>query len=343
MSALSLHAALTAEHPTEHARWLGVSDEPALRELLRARYHETYSYRTFYSPGVLAELWKRGRLASLGEYDDQGKLVAHTGFFLECDSSSVESGLSLTHPTLRSAMSREEHLRMWRYVLGILKTRVTFLHQNTTTLHPLAQRYAARCMHARATGIIFDYTAGETLIGVAGSSLPMLALCMTTLFEPLPRKPCFLPQGAFGQWLLELLGSLDLHASAELVPLAPQRPAPRFELLSFNPALGLERRRICMNEAEPPASELRSCRARVDLIHLPTHQSPLVAAFAPMLLEAGYRPVGLALNHPSAHEIVFQHMKDPAYARDALLGARIADAQTRALLMRWSELCAQTS
>jgi hypothetical protein len=342
----SLMDDLRSTNPTEHSRWLTESDEPTFRELLRARYGDTYSYPSLYEPGGASRLWKSGRLLSLGELNAQGAIVSHTGLWITPGRDSVDSGLSLTHPAQRTAMGRAEHARMWRSLLDTLKGHVGFVHQNTSTLHLMAQRYASRIMEAVPVGLVINYTQGETLIGVEGSGIPMQALAMTTVLGPLPQRTRYLPAGRWGEWLLSILEGLGLSSSAVLVPTEPHASAERSLLrpIDWNESLRIERRELVgltgSGSGEPT---LQSSRARVDLVHLSMGEAQRVAEGTTALLAQGYLPTGIRLHLEEQDEIVFQRVTDVAAACSALGRARLAGKEAQALFTGWIDRCARTS
>ncbi|MCP3164388.1 hypothetical protein [Myxococcus qinghaiensis] len=337
---------LRAAQPSEHTRWLTEPDEPALRELLHARYAGSYSYRFLHEPGGASRLWRAGALLSLGEFDAQGSLLWHTGLWCKPGRDSLDSGLSLALPSRRTAMDRSEHERLWSHLLELLKARAGFLHQQTSTLHLMAQRYASRFMRAVPVGLIVDYTEGERLVGVEGSGLPMQALVMTTVLAPLPPRRRFLPAGPWGEWLASILAASGLPGTVELTPLA-RRPragglVPR--PLDWNESLRLERRELVAPAGEGQgATALPSSRARVDLIHLSTGEPQRVAEATPVLLAAGYLPTGLRPRLDAPDDIVFQHLPAPERAREAVGRARLDGEAARALWSGWVERCARTS
>lgn len=337
---------LCASNPTEHSRWLTEADEPAFQDLLRARYGDSYSYRSLYQPGGAARLWKAGTLLSLGEFDAQGRIVSHTALWAAPGRDAVDSGLSLTRPFQRTAMDHAEHARMWRYLRDKLRSHVGFVHQNTSTLHLMAQRYASRIMEAVPVGLVLDYTQGETLMGVEGSGVPMQALAMTTVLVPPALRVRYLPEGPWGEWLRSILTGLGLAETVVQVPSARRALPEGFVLRprDWNESLRIERRELAgFGAAGQGELTLRSSRARVDLLHLSTGEARRVAEATPVLLAAGYLPTGVRLRQHEPDEIVFQHVADGAAAREALSGARLAGPQARALFMGWSERCARTS
>jgi hypothetical protein len=334
---------LCATNPTEHTRWLVERDEPALRELLHARYAETYSYPSLYEPGGASRLWRTGALLSLGEFDTQGTLLWHTGLWCKPGRDCMDSGLSVALPSRRTAMDRSEHERLWGYLLERLQERVAFVHQHTSTLHLMAQRYAARFMRAVPVGLVVDYTQGETLIGVEGSGVPMQALAMTTVLAPPPPRRRYLPAGPWGEWLASIVATVGLAGTVSLTPLErrPRAESPVLRPLDWNASLRVERRELLGFAEGGPG--LASPRARVDLVHLSTGEPQRVAEATPVLLGAGYVPTGLRLRQGEPDEIVFQHLAAPERAREAVGRARVDGEEARALFSGWVERCARTS
>lgn len=344
--AASLTDTLRSANPTEHTRWLAEPDERAFRELLQTRYAETYSYPFLYEPGGVLRLWRAGALLSLGEFDARGTLLWHTGLWSHPGRDCVDSGLSVSQPSRRTAMDRSEHERLWRYLLDALTGQVGFLHQHTSTLHLMAQRYASRFMRAVPMGLVVNYTRGETLRGIAGSGVPMQALAMTTVLAPPPPRRRYLPAGPWGEWLASILAGVGLAETARMTPLEPRVAAPSYLMrtLDWNESLRMERRELVdLGGARQGASVLTSSRARVDLVHLSMGEPGRVAEGTPVLLEAGYVPTGIRLRQGAPDEIVFQYLSDPREAREALGRARLDGADARALFAGWSERCARTS
>lgn len=338
-----LAAALTARAPTPHSRWLAEPDEPALQALLRARYGETYAYREFYEPGGLARLWRAGSLLSLGEYDDHGQLVAHTGILVHAGRDHAESGLSLIHPHRRSAMTRDEHAAMWDHVLTVLAEHVGFLHQHTSTLHPRAQRYAQLFMRAAPIGLVVDYTTGERLIGIESSEAPMQALAMTTRLRPGRGAARHLPEGRWFAWLQGLFAGLGEPDAC--VPVAPAEPASGlvFGTCDFNGGLRIARRVVVGVGGEGVAAAVDPSGepARVDLVHLPVADPGVVAGGAALLHQAGYVPVGVRPGVVDA--IVWQRLPDRAAAVTSVARAVLAGETLKGLVRGWSERCGRTS
>lgn len=323
-------------------RLLGEQDEGALVALLRAVYGETYAYRALYQPGGVAALIRSGGVALWGDFDPAGELRSHTGFlFKDPKGDYVESGLSL-----RSARARPgtPDAVVWARLFDWLAERCVLVHQNTSTRHPLAQRYAARYMRARPTGFIVDYVEGERLVGFAHPETPMTALTMTTVVRPdrLPpsSRPRLVPSGPWGAWLAEVLTSLGV------APAVVGEGEVPFDVgladIEHNASLSL-RRRALVHVAEAPSLQeaLAAPAARVDLVHLPCDAR--MRAF-PALERAGFVPVGVRLHATREDEVVLQRLPGARrrWAMDALEAAELLPPG-RQLVEGWRTTCARTS
>jgi hypothetical protein len=324
-------------------RLLEERDEPAFVALLREVYGDTYSYRGLYEPGGAAELIRSGRAFLWGDFDDAGRLLGHSGFLCKDPRGDyLESGLSF-----RGARSRAgtPDAVVWSRLFEWLRERCVFVHQNTSTWHPLAQRYAARHMRALPTGLIVDYVIGERLVGIAHPATPMQALTMTSVVRPdrVPSRPRLVPRGPWGAWLrsvFEGLGSaaIEVDDGAVAGDLA-------IETIEQNPALDLARRAVARAEhgvmESAFAGALDAVNARTDLLHLPCDDR--IAAY-PALERAGYVPVGVRPHATRPDEVILQRLPGPrrGEARAALGGAALAPAG-RALVEGWLSACAQTT
>lgn len=321
-------------------RLLDERDEPAFVALLREVYGETYSYRALYEAGGVATLIRSGSAALWGDFDPSGQLLDHTAFlFKDPRGDYVESGMSF-----RGARAREgtPDAVVWARLFEWLHERCVFVHQNTSTWHPLAQRYAARYMRARPTGVIVDYVIGERLAGLAHPTTPMQALTMTTVVRPdrLPSLPRLVPRGPWGAWLAGVLGDLGItalpcNATGTLQGLG-------IEAIERNPALDLLRRVVKLSPAGAPlAAALGAETARIDLLHLPCDQ--LMAAF-PALEHAGYVPVGVRPHATRPDEVILQRLAGPRRGEaSAALAAAALAPPGRALVEGWLSACAQTT
>jgi hypothetical protein len=293
-------------------RALEPCDEGALRALVRKVYGDTYSYRHIYEPGGIASLIESGRVALWGDFVATGELASHTGFFYKdprCDY--VESGMSLKNPELRPVTSDGE---AWQRCFAWLGRRFAYIHQNATSYHPLAQRYAERYMRAVPAGLVIDYAVGERLAGIAPSDAPMHALMMTTTITDAPQRSVRLPHGRWTAWLAAIATGLGL-APVELDGDAAPHPLATTSI-EHNAALDLARRSIAR-----AGTGFTATATRVDLVHVPLDER--IGAIAG--LEAwGYVPVGLRPHATRPHEVVMQRLP----------GDRLGDAVAATRTMR---------
>jgi len=314
-------------------RELVAADEPALQGLLRRIYGETYSYRALYRSGGIAGLIGSGRAALWGDFaDGDGALVSHTGLFWKDPRGDyLESGLSLRHPHRRPATTDAE---VWRRIFGWLDGRATYLHQQTTTHHPLAQRYAERHMRARPVGFVVDYAVGEQL---ASLDRPMQAVMMTTLLAAdHPQRAVAIPPGPWAEFLAAAARSVGLEPA--LVEVAACAVGVDRAAIEDNRELGLMRRTI----ARPGTGvELAPSTARVDLLHVPLDAR---AGSISALIAAGWLPMGVRAHATRPHEAVLQCLPGArrAYASEALAGVRLGGAAA-ALAQTWRAACARAT
>jgi len=224
-----------------------------------------------------------------------------------------------------------------------LQDRCVFMHQNATSWHPLAQRYAERYMRARPTGVIVDYAVDERLVGIPHRDGPMQALTMTSVVRadrvPSPGRRRLVPRGPWGEWLSGLLGSLGI-AVIERAPVeAPGELG--LEEIERNPAVGLLRRVVVRGGAAPLEAAGEGGGVRTELLHLPCDGR--MAAF-PALERAGYVPVGVRPHATREDEVVLQRLPGGRRreAMEALAGAALIP-RARTLVEGWRATCARTS
>jgi hypothetical protein len=322
-------------------RLLEERDEPAFVALLREVYGDTYSYRSLYEPGGTAALIRSGRAFLWGDFDEAGQLLSHTGFLCKDPRGDyLESGMSFRGARARTGTPDAV---VWSRLLDWLRERAVFVHQNTSTWHPLAQRYAARYMRARPTGVIVDYVVGERLVGIAHPTTPMQALTMTSVVRPdrlpPPSPPRTVPRGPWGAWLQSVFAGLGIEAVE--IETGAFASTLGIEAIERNPALDLVRRVVARAAHAAMDCAIDDVSARIDLLHLPCDDR--VAAY-PALERAGYVPVGVRPHATRPDEVVLQRLAGPrrGEARSALAGAALAHPG-RALVERWLAACAQTT
>ncbi len=340
MSASS--AALAWSPPAEGMRLLGEDDEPAFQALLLKAYGTTYSYRALYQPGGVAALIRSNKAELWGDFLPTGEMVSHTGFlFKDPRGDYVESGMSFRNARARMRMTADR--LAWQVLLGRLAARVTFVHQNTSTWHVLAQRYAERHMVARPTGFIVDYVAGERLVGIDHPDTPMQALTMTTVLRsdrlPPPDRPRTIPAGPWGAWVASVLGGLGVCAFSPAPPATTVDLA--LEAVEHNPSLGLARRAVVHRPGARLEEELAAPIARTDLVHVPCDGR---MAAVPALERHGYVVTGVRPHATRPDEVVLQRLPGARRVQAAASLSRAALLPAgRALLESWLETCARTS
>lgn len=319
-------------------RQLEPGDEPAFVDLLRAVYGDTYSYRALYQPGGVTDLLHKGSATLWGDFNEPGELLSHTGFLWKDPRFDyAESGISL-----RGSRAREgtPDAIVWQRLFEWLHDRCALVHQNTSTWHTLAQRYAERYMRATPTGVIVDYAVEERLVGLPHPTTPMHALTMTTIVRPdrlpPPHRARLVPPGPWGEWAIHTLRALGVTAFEIAQPSAT---APRSaDAIESNEALSLERRAVARGEGPPL---LPQEGARTDLVHLAFDAR--MAAFHALERDE-YVPVGVRLHATRPDELVLQRLPG-ARRRDAITALSRAHltASGRAFVDRWIHTCAQTS
>ncbi len=322
-------------------RWLKASDEASLIELLQDCYGNSYSYQNLYSAGGFSGLWNAGQLISLGGYDLQGNLYAHTGFWLkDLGQDYLESGLSFVRPRSKSKI---DYPRLWGYLQKILAPHFAFIYQNTTTLHPFAQWHAQRYMAAKPTGLIFFYTEKEKLKGFRRLADTMHALTMTTCLRTKEKQKSLVPSGKWGDWLTLLIKDFDEEMLIEELRLTESSEPEGITLESIeeNSSLSLRRRR--MKEGSSLIEGLLSINRanksnRVELIHVPQKKNLLAQCGA--LFANDYLPVGFCPHHDSPDELVFQHLPQKNL-REERKKIKCSGPKTRKIVESWFA-CADT-
>lgn len=294
-------------------RPLTSADGDAFRELLTAVYGSSYSHSTLYQPGSFETLIQSKRIESFGEWTPDGKLVAHTAFIIKDPNKSdyVEQGMAFKHPTLLSRTTQADP----RALLQIFKSfcdRVSFIHQNVTTYHPLAQGFAYSALRARATGLIFHYAPEEHLRRYDTASKPMTALIMTSAlpkaFET--RQVVHLPKTAWGRWLSKVYETFNLERElrwieADETVAGFRAPTPVFSTIDEIPAFGLKRLKLDSLSSTETSNESSN---RVALAHVALDQEALVAQAFQALSMHGFVPVGIRPQAKRPDEVIFQKM-----------------------------------
>lgn len=319
------------------ARPLLPADEAAFLRLLRSTYGESYSYQDLYQPGGLGRLLNSGKASLFGDFNEAGELFSHTAFLWKDPRKEyAESGMSFRNAR-RKGSGRTPEADSWAMLLSHLPPTCAYLHQNTTTLHPLAERYAIRHMAARTTGWIADYTVGERLSGFEGKE-EMQSL---TLSSALPAAPAsrrvLLPETPWTSWLTPLLESWGRSVRPLVADESPMRLG--LAEIENNPWISLRRR--AFDWTGDGLESLPIHRPRTDLLHLPLD---LRSKILPFLLKQSYLPVGF---RPHAHrpdELILQYLPPERRPRvlEGLSAARVRPVTLR-FFEDWARICAAAS
>lgn len=326
-------------------RLLEVADEGAFRDLLESVYGDTYSYRHLSQVGEFSKLLNAGKLMSIGEFDPCENLIGHTSLILkDPEGEFLESGGSFRKHQARGG-ALMAHAKFWSKLLPSLGERFTFLYQNTTTFHPLAQRYAKRLMHAIPTGIIFNYTWGEKIPALGDFDEVMHALTMLTVLKKkgLRKQVLYLPVGCWGDWLQAFVELQNLPREIIRFDLAesPERVPYSFTELEWNAPLALLRRRVQFHSRR----EAFVRPSRTDLIHLPCEgpNGLKMGAVLKDLSRLNYFPVGYRPRDRNSDEIILQRIRPEGLSLESLLsGLKIDDPETRKKITQWARCYRQT-
>jgi hypothetical protein len=326
--------ALRALSP-EAGAWLGPDDGDALRDLLAARYGQTYGDAACHEPGELEARWASRRLLSLGRWRG-GRLDGHTGFrFDPRDPTCVTSCLTVTRPG--SLIPSPDLLAtLWPPILAALeRAGARALTQNTSTLHPVAQQLALTHMRALPSGLRVRYTLGERVAGLDAAPDVMHALTMTTPLGPPPDRTVFVPDDAWGRWLASIALPFSLRVAA-----APERRADHtfgHRVTRDDPRFGARVAEVAPSSTDLPAPE---GARRVELRHVDASDAALVSGAHGALLRGGFVPVGWRLG--AAPRLVYQLLPDRGEAAAQTAGAALATPAIRDLWNQWRSLCART-
>ena len=329
-----------------YTRKLTAEDEGQFIQLLRAVYGETYSYHFLYETGGFSSLINEGNLTSYGEFDSHHRLLAHTGFWhKEKNSDHVESGSSFRLAAGSAEFKARRMPANWQDCLAELALEYAFIHQQCSTLHSLAQRYAGKFMHAKPCGVLVDYAQNEKVRGVADCKDRFHALMMTTVLQPhsITEKTVYIPE-IFHSWLSCIYENINIPRKVIGIKSANFiEQCIDLITLETNPYISMQRRLLVpgkvvnINNPAIPVSPMRS-----DIIHLPIESSSFVNAVLPMLLDLGYMPCGLRPHVSQSDELILQHLtgykQTIVNINDEM---KIADKNTKLWVEQWQRLILQ--
>ncbi|AUH70908.1 hypothetical protein [Legionella sainthelensi] len=324
-------------------RQLTAKDEEEFIKLLYKVYGNSYSYTFLYESGGLSTLIHSNKITSYGEFDLEGRLLAHTAFWhKEKNGDYVESGCSFRVSGGVKKLKSTVTPKAWHNALQQLATQYHFVHQHNSTLHLLAQRYATRLMNAKYCGLILGYAENEAVKGVKHQTNKMHALLMTTVLQPQHvEKKIFIP-ALFKPWLENIYQNLGLPRIIHSVYLYSQERLPfHLKNMEINPYIGLQRRLVQKNihssEFHCPPSTLRT-----DLIHLPLEDPELVHVIFPILIQSGYIPCGVRPHTHQSDELIFQNViKYKQILMHLPAEVKIANASTLKEVEQWQKLVLQ--
>jgi hypothetical protein len=329
-----------------YIRRLTPQDEAKFIELLTAVYGHSYSYQNLYDKGQFSSLLQNDKLISYGEFTEDQRLISHSGFLIkEQDSDYVESGISFRLPHTNLAANASETLQEWQNAFLLLSEKYSFIHQQCTTWHPLAQRYANRYMRARACGVIMNYVENETLQGIETTSKHMHSLIMTTVLNPLvsPVKTVYIPQ-AILSWIQDAYSRLELPVQVKPCEQSAILYSSFYlQLIEDNPAIQLQRRRIIFSpESKQEFHGIHCSSSKTDLIHVSMNSAGCIASVYPLLIQAGYFPCGIRPHLYQDDELIFQRIKPYQHQlKEWLLNMKIACKSTKLWLEQWYILTQQ--
>lgn len=313
-------------------RWLNGVDEKDFIELLTSVYGTTYSYFELYQQGYYSGLVSKGKLSSYGEFDSvSGKLISHIGFHHKDEKKDyLICGTGFKHPSI-TKMDAETQKRNWKYLLSHFTKTHSFIHQETTTYHQLAQMHSQKAINAKATGIILNYVSGEKLAKIQHTEKPMVALTMTTILNS-AQQEIFIPAGHWGEWIRLVYNGMGVERTFLSLK---SNNLHQYGLNTFE-----ENKFISMRRSSLTSSILKNdeMEFRNDLVHVDlTDKNQVNYAFTSLILK-NYLPVNIRLGHKRGDEIVFQKL--PAERSEylsQLADAKIFGDRSKGIVKGWIE------
>lgn len=324
-----------------YIRRLHPQDESKFIELLLSVYGQSYSYQNLYHKGEFSSLLKSGRLISYGEFTAEQRLISHSGFWVKAkDADYVESGVSFRLPYSNQAADALETQHEWQNAFLALSREYSFIHQQCTTSHPLAQRYAKKFMRAQACGLIMNYAENESLQGIKTHSRHMHSLMLTTVLNPLyyPIKTLYIPKPFFS-WIETAYSNLGLPVQLKACEESqdPMVFSSSMQSIEDNPSIQLESRRLTLN-----SQGIGFSSRKTDLIHVPMGSERLMAAVYPLLIQQGYFPCGIRPHQLQEDELIFQRLKPyEDQLKDWVSEMRIGCKSTKLWVEQWYILLQQ--
>jgi hypothetical protein len=328
-----------------YTRKLTAEDEDQFIQLLTAIYGETYSYHILYETGGFSSLINQGYLTSYGEFDCHHRLLSHTGFWRKDKNSDyIESGCSfrLAAGSVEFKASREQ--LAWEECFAELAREYAFIHQQCSTLHCLAQRYASQFMHASPCGVLVNYAQDEKVRGIGERQKTMHALMMTSVLQPqaMSEKTVYITED-FTSWLSYIYEKLKLPRKIVSVNAIADSQLS-FDLITIedNPYVSLQRRLVVPGKDKNTSLTITPSAMRSDVIHLPIESLALMNAALPVLQRAGYMPCGLRPHVSQPDELVLQHFAGCSQTIGNLFNEmKIGDKNTKLWIEQWQKIILQ--
>ena len=317
-------------------RRLTAEDETAFQKLLLSIYGNTYLYKSLYKKNGYANLVNSGNVVCFGQFNSENQLIGHTGFFFNFEKGYAISGLSMRIKGF-ARIKRSDELETWEAIFAWLSKKVTYVHQNTTTYHLLAQMYAHKILKSIPTGFIFDYVIGERLLDFNSPTHSMHALTQTSILHEEPLKTVYINDNKWADWIILCFEGLNREATK----IAGEEKPFVLKQLESNAEIDIEKRVVHFDTDEAiPDMPLAKSIFRTDLIYFPCNANYSYD----MLLENEYIPVGICPNPTDNDEIVFQFIPKNrrADAISNLKEAKLFTEKAKLIIERWIELCEET-
>ena len=271
------------------------SDEAQLIQLLNDVYGSTYSYRQFYKAGIYSNYLNSTKSIAFGAFLGDGTLISHTAFnFIDPKLNYVESGMSLRRLVYKKGL-RDIEKRAWEEISNYLSKKVNYIHQQTTTYHSFAQKYAEDTMNAIPSGMIFNYVTGEQVQSMPLFRQPMHAITYTTSLN-FHKKYIQLPDNPYYDWLVNLFDNFGR--------LVRKCKANNTEILSFKEITTNETLSLCRLSAKNVKIDYEQPNTnRLTLVHVPCDGTSINT-----LISQGYYPVGIRVHSSRQDEIIMQNL-----------------------------------
>lgn len=318
-------------------------DASIVIDLIKAVYGNTYSYKDYYSVDYVQKLLAEEKIISFGTFNDLGELAGHTALIAKDTSCEYyESGMSMRHPR-RKPVDKLIEAELFEYIFEFASKKAFFIHQNTTTYHAFAQRYARKFMNTKFCGLIHSYAYGEKIQNIQHSQNSMSAIMYTSILseDPNQQKDIFLPNGIWGEWLKQIIMNLGVSRNLVFCEAKGYNPSETMylTLIEENKYLDLYRFAICDSDFKQFDFDPK-LESRTLLIHMPAKEH-LIEKYFLLLLQNNFLPIGIRPHNRRMDEIIFQRIST-ADLRDKLDDCKIFWENEKKLLDDWCYSCQKT-